>query len=89
MQKTKVFILKTMRIIAVIMVIVACIISIPIFIACAIGIAIMYPGLRMWQFSSDKLDEYDIDPDPRPAGQSLSEYYGRNCCSSGTPKCAK
>ena len=75
-------ILKGIRIFGIILVIIACIIAIPIFAACLIGLVFMYPGLRLWQFSSDKLDEADKE-------EPIEVECGCKCDISHTPKCAK
>jgi hypothetical protein len=75
-------ILKGIRIFGIILVVIACIIAIPIFAACLVGLVFMYPGLRMWQFSDEKLDELDKE-------EPIEVEIGAKPCRCRTPDCAK
>jgi hypothetical protein len=82
LEKTKVISAKTIRVFGIILVIIACIIAIPVFAVCLIGLCFMYPGLRMWQFASDYLDEADKE-------EPIEVEIGCDCTHPRSAKCAK
>ena len=74
--------LNAVRVVGIILVIIGCIISIPVFIGALIGGAFMLPGLKLCQVATDTIDAVDAD-DP------IEVVLGQNSCQCHTPKCAK
>jgi type III secretory pathway component EscV len=80
-MKTKRVLLNIVRVFGITLIVIGVIVSIPLFLFVFLSIVVMAPGMKMWQWSADRLDTRDKEP--------IVVEIGCKCGVLHTPDCAK